>query len=98
MATKQPVNINGIEFDALLNEEYAMEASSPEYIVESGYTIGDSIILSAENLSMTLYQDHQVADHHDPGILPEKWGHRRCCGNCQHNRWKFRRWIVRRFV
>ena len=55
MATKQPVNINGIEFDALLNEEYAMEASSPEYIVESGYTIGDSIILSAENLSMTLF-------------------------------------------
>ena len=55
MATKQPVNINGIEFDALLNEEYAMEASSPEYIVESGYTIGDSIILISENLSMTLF-------------------------------------------
>ena len=55
MASKQPVTIEGIQFDALLNEEYALEASSPDYIVESGYTIGDSIILSAETLSMTLF-------------------------------------------
>lgn len=55
MAAKQPVSINGIEFDALLHEEYSMEASSPEYVVESGYTIGDSIILSAETLNMTLF-------------------------------------------
>lgn len=52
---KQPVSIDGIEFDALLNEEYAMEADSPEYAVESGYSIGDSIILRAESLSMTLF-------------------------------------------
>ena len=55
MASKQPVTIEGIQFDAMLNEEYALEASSPDYIVESGYTIGDSIILSAESLSLTLF-------------------------------------------
>ena len=43
MATKQPVSINGIEFDAMLGEEYSLEASSPDYVVESGFTIGDSI-------------------------------------------------------
>ena len=55
MATKQPVSINGIEFDAMLGEEYSLEASSPDYVVESGFTIGDSIILSAEILNLTLF-------------------------------------------
>lgn len=55
MAAKQPVNIEGIEFDAMLGEEYSLEASSPDYVVESGYTIGDSIILSAEVLTLTLF-------------------------------------------
>lgn len=55
MADKQPVNINGIEFDAMLGEDYSLEASSPDYVVESGFTIGDSIILSAEVLTMTLF-------------------------------------------
>ena len=52
MASKQPVNN---EFDAMLGEEYSLEASSPDYVVESGYTIGDSIILSAEVLTLTLF-------------------------------------------
>jgi len=55
MAAKQPASINGIEFDALLNMDYAMEASSPDYVVESGFTINDSIILSAEVLNLTLF-------------------------------------------
>jgi len=55
MADKQPVSIEGIEFDAMLNEEYSLDAESPDYVVESGYTIGDSIILSAEILSLTLF-------------------------------------------
>ena len=55
MAAKQPVSINGIEFDAMLGEEFSMEASSPDYVVESGFTIGDSIILSAEILNLTLF-------------------------------------------
>lgn len=55
MAAKQPVSINGIEFDAMLGEELSLEASSPDYVVESGFTIGDSIILSAEILTLTLF-------------------------------------------
>ena len=55
MAAKQPVSINGVEFDAMLCEDYSLEASSPDYVVESGFTIGDSIILSAEVLTMTLF-------------------------------------------
>ncbi len=55
MSPKQPASINGIEFDALLNMDYAMEASSPDYVVESGFTINDSIILSAEILNLTLF-------------------------------------------
>lgn len=55
MAAKQPVSINGIEFDAMLGEDYSLEASSPDYVVESGFTIGDSIILSAEILTLTLF-------------------------------------------
>lgn len=52
---KQPVSINGIEFDALIEEERVFEATVPEYAVESGFTISDAIILGAEKLSMVLY-------------------------------------------
>lgn len=51
----QPVSINGLEFDALIDEERILEATVPEYAVEKGYTVSDAIILSAEKLSMTLY-------------------------------------------
>lgn len=52
---KIPVNINGLEFDALIDEDRSLEATVPEYAVEEGYTISDSIILGAEKLSMTLF-------------------------------------------
>ena len=32
---KQPVSINGIEFDALIDESRTLEATVPEYSVES---------------------------------------------------------------
>ena len=51
----QPVSINGIEFDALISEDYTLEADSPEYPVESGFTIGDSIIVKPQRLDMVLY-------------------------------------------
>ena len=41
----QPVSINGLEFDALIDESRTLEATVPEY----------SIILSPEQLSMTLF-------------------------------------------
>lgn len=52
---KQPVSINGLEFDALIDESRTLEASVPEYAVEKGYVVSDSIILSAEKLDMTLF-------------------------------------------
>ena len=51
----QPVSINGLEFDALIDESRTLEATVPEYSVESGFSVSDSIILSPEQLSMTLF-------------------------------------------
>lgn len=55
MASKQPVIINGIALEAKLNEAYTLEADSPEYVVESGFEIGDSIILKPEVLDLTVF-------------------------------------------
>lgn len=52
---KRPVSINGIEFDALISEDRTLEASVPEYSVEDGYSVSDSIIIGTEKLSMTLF-------------------------------------------
>lgn len=52
---KQPASINGLEFDALISESRTLEATVPEYSVESGFSVSDAIILSPEKLSMTLY-------------------------------------------
>lgn len=52
---KQPVSINGIEFDALIDESRTLEATVPEYSVESGFSVSDAIILSPEKLDMTLF-------------------------------------------
>lgn len=52
---KTPVSINGLEFDALMDETQAFSASVPEYPVEDGFAVSDSIILGSETLQMTLY-------------------------------------------
>lgn len=52
---KVPVTINGLEFDALISEERTLEATVPEYTIETGFSVSDTIILGAEKLSMTLY-------------------------------------------
>ena len=41
---KQPVSIEGIEFDALLDEERVLTAESPDYPVEDGFSVNDTII------------------------------------------------------
>ena len=51
----RPVSINDLEFDALIDQERTLEATIPEYAVEAGFAVSDSIILSAETLTMTLY-------------------------------------------
>ena len=51
----QPVSINALEFDALIDESRTLEATVPEYSVESGFSVSDSVILNPEKLSMTLF-------------------------------------------
>lgn len=52
---KEPVSINGLEFDALIGEDRSLEATVPEYAVEEGYSVTDAIILETEPLNMTLF-------------------------------------------
>lgn len=52
---KQPVNINGIEFDALIEQSISYEANVPEYATEKGFSVSDNISLKPETLAMTLY-------------------------------------------
>lgn len=51
----KPVSINGIEFDALIDEQKNMEASIPEYPVEEGFPVSDTIILKPLTLEMTVF-------------------------------------------
>ena len=52
---KVPVNVAGIEFDALLNSDAHYESDIPEYPTENGYAVEDTIILKPFTLDMTLY-------------------------------------------
>ena len=51
----QPVSLDGIEFDALMSSENTFEASVPEYSVEDGFSVSDTILLGEERLSLVLY-------------------------------------------
>lgn len=51
----RPVSIAGIEFDALIDESRNLSADAPEYPVETGFVVSDSIILKPQTLEMTLY-------------------------------------------
>lgn len=54
MATKQRVNIEGIEFDALLDLDNEFTNKVPSYPVEKGYEVSDGIINEPQKLSLTL--------------------------------------------
>lgn len=60
---KQPVSIDGIEFDALIesNEEYASDI--PQYPVEEGYVVSDNITLKPLELTMTLFLTNTPVTH-----------------------------------
>lgn len=54
MAEKpQPTNINGIEFDALVTYGRSYEAEIPEYPVEDGYSVADTIIVKPMTIDIT---------------------------------------------
>ena len=52
---KQPVSVDDIEFDALIDSEEGYEADAPEYPTEKGFSVSDTIVLKADTLNMTLY-------------------------------------------
>ncbi len=56
MARKlKPVSIAGIEGDALISEDVNYSADIPEYPVENGFNVSDTIILKPFQLSITFY-------------------------------------------
>ena len=56
MATaRQPVSIDGIEFDALITQTDSYSADVPTYPVEEGFAVSDTVILQPLELSMTLF-------------------------------------------
>lgn len=55
MAAKTPVSVWGIEFDALIDETKTMTSTIPEYPVEDGFAVSDTIINDPIQVSMTLY-------------------------------------------
>ena len=51
----QPVDIDGVTFDALIEEVRTLEAQAPSYPLETGFMVQDSIILNPQMLEMTLF-------------------------------------------
>lgn len=51
----KPVSISGIEFDALISEDRNFTQEIPDYPVEKGFNVSDTIILKPFEISLTLY-------------------------------------------
>ncbi len=70
----QPVNIGGIECDALIHHELAMEAEIPDYPVEEGYSVQDTMILKPRTLSLMVIVTNTpitFRSHASPGRVQE---------------------------
>jgi hypothetical protein len=52
---KQPVNIDGIEFDALIELTEDYEAEVPSYPTEKGFNVSDNVTLKPITLTMTVF-------------------------------------------
>jgi len=52
---KIPVDINGIQFDALIDSEESYTAKAPSYPTDDGFIVNDTVILEPLKLSMTLF-------------------------------------------
>lgn len=55
MKAREPVSINGVEFDAVIERQEQMSATVPQYPIENGVSISDNVALDAMELTMTLY-------------------------------------------
>lgn len=73
----KPVSVAGIEADALISEEISYSADIPEYPVEKGYNVSDTIILKPVALNLTLF----VSD--TPATWSGRIGHKPYAGRTQ---------------
>jgi hypothetical protein len=63
MALKQPVSIDGIEFDALIEQNEQYDSDIPQYPVEAGYVVSDNVTLKPLQLTMTLFVTNTPVTH-----------------------------------
>lgn len=50
-----PTTVAGIEFDALIEQSEEHSASTPQYPIDSGYSVTDNVALDPTTLKLTLY-------------------------------------------
>ncbi|MDR2359680.1 MAG: hypothetical protein LBD85_00135 [Oscillospiraceae bacterium] len=71
--SRTPVSVNGIEFDALLDDSRSLTNQVPSYPVESGFSVSDTIIHDPETLSMTLFLTESAVDFRNRGHGGSGW-------------------------
>lgn len=55
VSNKQPVSVAGIEFDAQLGQTDTLSSEIPDYPVEKGFKVQDTIIKNPRSLELTLF-------------------------------------------
>lgn len=76
----KPVTIAGIEADALISEDRTYSADIPEYPVENGFNVSDTIILKPIELGLTLYiSDSPATWRNRSGHKPEVGRTKKIC-------------------
>lgn len=63
MSKIEPVSIDGIEFDALIESDETLASDIPQYPVESGYEVSDTIILKPRTLEITVFVTNTPVTH-----------------------------------
>ncbi len=71
MRVTRPVSIGGVEFDVLVSSNETLAAEVPDYPVEDGFSVTDTIITKPKELNMTLYlSDNPVTWYNRLGSGP----------------------------
>jgi len=71
MKATRPASIGGVEFDVLVSSNETLSAEVPDYPVEDGFSVTDTIITKPKELNMTLYlSDNPVTWYNRLGSGP----------------------------
>lgn len=63
MSKIEPVSIDGIEFDALITSTESLASDIPQYPVEDGYEVSDTMILKPLVLELTVFVSNTPVTH-----------------------------------